>query len=1140
MMIPVRLQPARSGPRRTTERAALLILALLLVAALAAASAASAATPSPGWTLTSIAAPTNFSTNDSTKCTAETEREEPPCDAYRVRATDAGSKPTDGSAIVLSDPLPAGLTVRRIAFFWSGAATVGLTRTTDLNRALPELGQPAPCTASTERPVRCTLAGLGAPVKPDDTLQMVIYVTVDEGTAGPLTTTASVSGGGAASVFTPEQTNQIGASPAPFGPAGFSFNIAGLDGSPDIQAGDHPYELTTTIDLNSTIKPIGLHGSDVVTGVQDPRDVVVDLPLGFAGSTLAAPQCTLSQLSSALHCPPNTVVGHITTEPLGNQEEVNSPIWNLTPEHGIAGELGYVDEVKNAHVFYVRVAPTPAGYVLRSVAPEIPGVIVTHIAVTFFGDPAERDASGNAHIPLFTNPTGCTGSELTATMHLDSWQNPGRFNADGSPDFSDPAWKSAESKSPAVTGCNALQFSPELRAQPTTTTADSPSGLEFELKLAQSEVDGTLATPALRNAAVALPEGMTVDPSAGNGLEACSEAQIGWLGGTPTNFSPAQPECPGASKIGSLELTSPLISGTLSGSVYLARQNENPFGSVLAGYIVVDDPVTGVLLKIAGEFKADPHTGRITAFFDEDPPLPFSDLKLHFFGGPRATLATPESCGTFTTTSDLAPWSAPDSGPDATPSDGFSIDGGCVSGFAPSFTAGATDLQAGAYSPFQASFSRSDSDQELGGLSVSLPPGLLGKITGVPLCPDVEASAGSCPEASRVGSVTAGAGPGPNPLFVTGSAYLTGPYNGGPYGLSVVVPAVAGPFNFGNVVVRQSLRIDPHDAHVTDVSDPFPTILDVTGPNGQTDGVPIKLRRVDVSIDRPGFTFNPTNCNPMAITATISALQGATAQVSSHFQVTNCATLKFAPKFQVSIAARSTKQNGESLTTKLSYPNAPQGTYANIAKVKVDLPIQLPSRLTTLQKACLDKVFEANPAACPPQSIIGHAIVHTPILPAPLIGPAYFVSHGGEAFPSLTMLLQGNGVTVDLVGTTFINKAGITSTTFQTVPDTPFNTFELTLPQGKFSALGANLPANAKGNFCGQKLVMPTFFKAQNGAEIHQNTPVSVTGCAKAKTRAQLYAAALKACHRKHNKGQRQACERAARKRYAPPKKAKT
>jgi hypothetical protein len=515
--------------------------------------------------------------------------------------------------------------------------------------------------------------------------------------------------------------------------------------------------------------------------------------------------------------------------------------------------------------------------------------------------------------------------------------------------------------------------------------------------------------------------------------------------------------------------------------------------------------------KIAGEFLPDPSTGRLTALFDENPNLPFSDLKLHFFGGPRAELATPEACGTFTVNAELTPYSFPDSGLAAgaggTLFDNFVIDEACPGGFSPSFTAGGTNLQAGAYTPFVASFQRSDTDQELQGLTVTLPPGLLADVASVPLCGEAEANAGTCPEASQVGTVETTVGPGPNPLQVAGRAYLTGPYNGGPYGLSVVVPAVAGPFNFGTVVVRQSIRIDPATAQVSDVSDPFPTIIA---------GIPLRLRRVDVTLSRPGFMFNPTSCAKLGFAGVISgsplgsprrlagnigyATQpGATSSFTTPFQVTNCTSLKFQPKFTVSTSGKTSRSNGASLTAKLSYPNLPQGAEANIARVKVDLPKQLPSRLTTLQKACTAAQFNANPAGCPSASKIGFATVHTPILPGTLSGPAIFVSHGGEAFPSLTMVLQGDNVTVDLVGTTFISKAGITSTTFKTVPDTPFSTFELKLPEGKFSALAAN------GNLCKSKLAMPTEFLAQNGAKINESTKVSVTGCKRAKQAAKKH-----------------------------------
>ena len=792
------------------------------------------------------------------------------------------------------------------------------------------------------------------------------------------------------------------------------------------------------------------------------------------------------------------------------------------PERGTPAEFGYFDALKGAHIFDARIVPTASGYVLQTTNTDIPAVSLTHIRVTFYGDPAAKQeelarregktASAPVPVPLFTNPTDCSGEPLVATIYMDSWQNPGSYEADGSPDLAAGKWVAATSESPPVTGCDLLSFSSELTAQSTTHEADKPSGLEYELKVPQTEAVGVAATPTLKKIVTTLPEGLTVDPSAGDGLAACSETQIGWLGGSDLNFDVAPPQCPEASKIGTLELETPLIAHKLEGEVFLASQNENPFDATLAAYVVVNDPITGVLIKISGKFVANPNTGRLTAEFDENPNLPFSDLKLHFFGGPRAELATPESCGTFTTTTELFPYSFPDSGPPATPFDSFPIDEACPGGFSPSFTAGSTNLQAGAYTPFIASFARSDTDQELAGLTVTLPAGVLAKVAGVPLCSEAEiheaeASTGGCPESSQVGTVDTGVGPGPDPLFVSGRAYLTGPYNGGPYGLAIVVPAIAGPFNFGTVVVRQSIRINPRTAQVTDVSDPFPTIID---------GIPLRLRRVDLTLNRAGFAFNPTDCAkeeftgnltgsplgaPRSLNGTVGyATQiGASSSFATPFQVTNCATLGFAPKFAVSTKHKASRADGANLDVKLSYPNAPWGSQADISRVKVELPKQLSSRLTTLQKACTAAQFKANPADCPAASVVGHAVVRTPVLPVPLQGPAYFVSNGGEAFPNLIMVLQGDNVTVELVSDTFIDKAGVTSSTFNAVPDVPFSSFELELAQGKYSALAANLPAAARDNFCGKTLKMPTEFHAQNGMQIRETTKIGVTGCPKAK-----------------------------------------
>jgi uncharacterized repeat protein (TIGR01451 family) len=1051
-----------------------LMAVLVTITWFAGARDAGAAVPAAGWMVDAVANPTSLAPSGT--------------GTYEVEARNVGSVATNGEDHVrIEDILPAGVTAESIELYRKKPAA-------PTEPPAPEREQInyAPLASCTSPPatgaVDCVLPSEEelSTVPPEGARVLVIHVSIDAGASGSLTNEARVSGGGAREVST-TQTSPVSTEPASFGFANFAFHIAGVDGISDTQASGHPYDLTTLIDFNTEIETEGTFALPEPNGVEYPKDLIVDLPLGLAGDTLAAPQCTLAQLASHERCPRDTAVGYLTTEPAAGVD-VESPIWNLVPEYGTVAEFGFADSTPNPHVFYAHVVPGPEGYVLQVTTSEITQIVLSRIVVSFFGDPAARDESGNSQVPLLTNPSDCTNHPLRTTIYMDSWQHPGERNADGSPDLEGLGWVKANAASPPVTGCNELQFLPELFAQPTTHEADAPSGLEFEEKIPQVEETETASTPAQRDATVTLPEGMTVNPSAANGLQACSESQIGWQGKSPFDFNARAPECPEASKLASLEVKSPLIANTLSGAVYLAKQNENPSGGELAGYVVINDPATGVLVKIAGELRSDPHTGRITGIFPENPQLPFSDLKLHFFGGARGSLATPKSCGTYTTTSNLEAWSAPDSGPNATPFDSFQINEACTSSFAPTFTAGAANPQAGVYSPLVVSFSRSDSEQELAGASVSLPPGLTANLKGVPLCPEAQANAGSCPESTQIGTVQAGAGVGPDPIFVSGKAYLTGPYNGGSYGLSVVVPAIAGPFNLGDVIVRQALHIDPTDGHVTDVSDPFPTVLDVTGPNGQTDGFPIKMRRVDVNINRPAFSINPTNCAKLQINDSLSSTAGTNAGQLTPFQVGNCANLKFAPKLTVTTSAHTSKTNGASLNVKLTYPPYAPGVYTNVAKVKTDLPRALPSRLTTLHGACLAAVFNANPANCSPVSIVGHATAIVPNLAAPLEGPAYLVSHGNEAFPALTLVLQGDNITVDLVGATFIHN-GVTSTTFRTVPDNPVTSFEVNLPEGPHSILAALT------NLCKTNLQMPTAFVAQNGAEIHQSTHISTTGC---------------------------------------------
>jgi hypothetical protein len=539
-------------------------------------------------------------------------------------------------------------------------------------------------------------------------------------------------------------------------------------------------------------------------------------------------------------------------------------------------------------------------------------------------------------------------------------------------------------------------------------------------------------------------------------------------------------------------------------------------------YIVVRNRERGIVVRLKGRIEADPVTGRLTTTFLNNPQVPFSKFTLKLRQGATSPLVSPPVCGLYTAQADLTPWSAPSS-PQHVFSPPFAIETGigggpCPSGgvppFHPGLTAGTLNNSAGAYSPMDIRITRNDGEQEITRFSSILPPGLTAKLAGIPFCPDANIEAAkhvtgaqeettpSCPAASEIGHSLVGAGVGTVLAYTPGKVYMAGPYNGAPFSIVAITSAKVGPFDLGTVVVREALEINPETAVVTvdaKASDPIPHIIK---------GIVIHVRDIRVYIDRSQFMINPTNCNPLSFAATVTGAGADPANpadqspvtINTPFQLANCQNLAFKPIFKVSTSGKTSRANGASLTAKLTYPNAPVGTQANIRSVKVDLPKQLPSRLTTLQKACTAAQFNTNPAGCPVASVVGHAKAITPILPVPLEGPAYFVSHGGEAFPSLIVVLQGYGVRLDLVGSTFISRKGITSSTFKTVPDAPVGSFELTLPQGPHSVLAANLP-KGRHNLCGQKLTMPTDITAQNGAEIKQNTKIAVTGCPKVKAK---------------------------------------
>ena len=881
---------------------------------------------------------------------------------------------------------------------------------------------------------------------------------------------------------------------------GMSVSITNENGTPDTQAGSHPFAFTANLVINTELRE-----GKVAPAGGDTKDVEVSLPPGFVGDPSATQQCSLEQFRGNFFknllggfeesCPDATQIGILELH-FGTLKYYPE-VYNLAPQRGYPAEFGF--RVEGVPVILVPRVRTGGDYGITTTFADIPDTFaITQGRLTLWGVPAspahdrergpcwgssgysfgtpeggECAVTGAVH-PFLSLPTSCTGP-LQFSARIDSYEQPGVYSE-------------ARTTTPSLTGCDRLAFLPDVITQPEPAQAASPSGLSVEIQVPQTyENPVGLAESNLKETTVTLPAGVAVNPSAGDGLAGCSEEQFGL-------HNDNEAACPEAAKVGSVEVTTPLLANPLRGGVYLAQQGNlagngsNPFGSLLALYLTIKDPVSGTLVKLAGEVTPDPITGQLVTRFGENPQVPFNSLRLSFFAGPRAAIVNPPLCGSYTTSTEMTPWSG---GAPATPSWTFPIDAGPGGSscsvrqpFSPQLVSGTESNQAGAFSTFSLTYYRADGEQNLSRIQVTTPPGLLGTLSSVTLCPEPQAQQGACGPESQIGSVTVGVGAGSNPYYVKGKAYLTGSYNGAPYGLSFVVPAVAGPLNLGTVVVRASVNVNPTTAALTVTSEPLPQILQ---------GVPLNIRAVNVTMNREHFIFNPTNCNPLSINATLSSAIGASEPVSTRFQATNCRALSFTPKFTVTTSGKSSRATGASLDARIQVP---AGAQANFAKVKVDLPKQLPSRLTTLQKACTAATFEANPAACPAASVIGIAKANTPLLPVQLTGPVYFVSHGGEAFPSLVIVLQGYGVRVDLTATTFISKAGITSSTFNAIPDVPVSSFELYLPEGKYSALAAN------GKLCNSKLTMPTSLVAQDGTEIHQSTAIGVTGCTKPKTKA--------------------------------------
>jgi hypothetical protein len=1060
-------------------------------------SAGTALAAGPIWTIRSVAVPTRFTKVDNAGCSRELEV---PCDGYVLTITNTGTGTSSGT-ITVRDKLPSGIVVAGIG---SAVDTVSGEANTNC---------PAGVGAST---VTCTDTDeLG----PQATLTIYVEVTAEPELEGSVSNVAEVQGGGAAPAVTSEPStaaNSVGGEEAAgFGIQDFGVAASGPSGLLDVQAGDHPAMVTTNINYNTVLNKYTFRTNTLFLPPAEPKTTIVDLPLGFVGSALAAPTCPEVSLihvdTGRAKCPAASVVGEVNIEE--GYYLARSPIYSVVPEAGYPVEFAFeFDEA--LFYFRSRVVPSPGGYDLSVAVPDLQRSTTAKISgatVMFYGNPTEFDGSGNG-LAMLTNPADCSAGPLSARVEMNSWVDPEDW-------VSREAAMYAAGPGVGVTGCGSLVFEPSLEVTPEEKGVDSPSGYEVVLRVPQArEVPGVLATPDLRDATVSLPAGVSISPSAADGLEACQETgpeginiTHGW---TPTGaqpLDPADPEamvigedglphvaaghCPNGSEVGEVEVVTPLLAEPLHGHVFVAEplcggegqpactEASATNGELYGLYLEVAG--SGIIVKLKGSVSANPVTGQLTTSFRENPEFPFSELKLKLDGGERAPLANPQTGGVFTTSSDLVPWSSPET-PDASPVSSFPLSGPAVAPFVPGFEAGAVEPVAAGSGAFSTLFARSDGMQDLAGVQVTLPPGLVGLLSEVTLCGEPQAQEGKCGAGSLIGSTTVAAGAGPHPFWETGKVFLTGPYGGAPFGLSVVVPAKAGPFNLGEIVVRAAISINPETTAVTVTSGALPQIVD---------GVPLRVKTVNVLVDKPGFIVNPTNCGEMSVSGTLAGSQGARVGVSSPFAVEGCKSLGFTPVFSASTAGRASKADGASLDVKVSYP---KGGEANIKSVKTTLPLQLPSRLTTLQKACVAAVFEANPALCPAESVVGVARAQSPILPVELKGPAYLVSHGNEKFPNLVIVLQGDGVRVNLVGDTDI-KHGITTTTFKSVPDDPVSSFEVFLPQGKYSILGTYLPVKDNYDLCGHKLVMPTEIVGQNGAVIRQNTAIAVTGCKPAK-----------------------------------------
>jgi hypothetical protein len=847
---------------------------------------------------------------------------------------------------------------------------------------------------------------------------------------------------------------------AAFGFKEVGFLPKGPDGSPSLQAGSHPFATELRLEMNTLVDKEGLEFPDGAI-----EDLTIDLPEGFVGDAIGAPRCPASdfaEFSASLPaCSNSAVVGISSVKfefvpfPAEGAEFFNVPIYNLIPPPGVVARFGFIvlnvpvtvdavlnpDPPYNARLRIAKTAQSALFYGARSVVWGDPSSSLHDevrgdcLEVELPSPPEEPARKAGKECPVeegqaFTTlPRSCTGP-LETRFSAVSWPGWELLGGEPAPTPRRRAVATALTE-PGMVNCPKLGFGPRLSVAPTSDRADAPSGLEARLRIEDeglaNPAEGATALSDIKRARVTLPEGMTINPSQAEGLDVCSEDE---LERERPDSRPGE-GCPQASKIGTVEVESPLAGEeVLRGALFVAEPYENPFGSLLAVYMTIKSAKLGIAVRLAGKVEPDRRSGQIvTTFgdpsakdpdFRELPQLPFSEFRLRFREGGRSPLVTPPGCGSFETKAVFTPWANP--GRTHPETSTFEIDRGvgggpCPSGaqpFEPGFAAGTLSNHAGSHSPFAMRLTRRDGDQDLTRFDAVLPPGVLAKLAGVPWCPDAaiaqakaksgkqELAAPSCPLASQIGAVQGGAGAGEQLTYVPGRVYLAGPVGGAPISVVGVVPAVAGPFDVGTIVVRQALRVDPVSGEVTvdgAVSDPIPHILA---------GIPLRVRDIQVNVNRPNFTLNPTSCRPMATLAGIwgggsalfSSADDAPVLRSARFQAAGCRGLGFKPRLGIRLRG-STKRGGH---PALRAAYVPQPGHANLRRLALAFPRSAFVENANFRTICTRVQYAVN--ACPKGSIYGRAKAWTPLLSEPLQGPVYLRS-SDNLLPDAVFALKG-------------------------------------------------------------------------------------------------------------------------------------